>query len=214
MSVFPLFNACFIGCLLVGAFFWKMYLLMIFFLAVLVSSYIFVLDALKSFFHYEAAFWLFIFTEVIVFGMLIVRCLYFDHRKYINLSDSLEIPFLGCFLLLGSRITMTGFHHLLGWKYSWVLLVFTIILGLSFVGLQIFEFKEIFINIYDTRFHASRFCTVGTHFIHVLLGVFGMIIMLLSGIDRFGVYRCTVLTWYWHFVDYVWLFVYTFVYVC
>ncbi|VDK34620.1 unnamed protein product [Taenia asiatica] len=83
-----------------------------------------------------------------------------------------------------------------------------------FVVLQISEMEDISVNIFDTRFHARRFCTVGLHFSHVLLGVVGLSTILLIGRSKFGVYRCTVLTWYWHFVDYIWLLVYTIVYVC
>ena len=171
-------------------------------------------DTVDYTFHYESAFWLFILSEIIIFGTLITCCLYFDACNYVKLSNCLEIPFLGCFLLLGSSVTITRFHHLLMWKNSWMLLLFTILLGLMFVLLQILELNEIYVNIFDTRFHASRFCTVGLHFSHVFIGIVGLIFMFFIGVKRFGVYRCGILTWYWHFVDYVWLFVYTFVYVC
>ena len=163
---------------------------------------------------YESAFWLFIFREVIVFGTLLTCCLYFDSWHYIKLSRPLEIPFLGCFVLLGSSITITGFHHLFNWRYAWILLLMTVLLGTGFVIFQLLEMEEIFIKIFDTSFHARSLCTVGLHFSHVLLGVVGLITALVVGYLNVGYYRCTVLTWYWHFVDYVWLFVYTFVYVC
>lgn len=95
-----------------------------------------------------------------------------------------------------------------------MLLLFTVFLGLAFVALQIIELGEAAMNGNDGRFYISSFCTVGLHFIHVLLGVLGLITVLAAGVDAFGVYRCSVITWYWHFVDYIWLFVYTFVYVC
>lgn len=217
MSIFPLFKASFIGLVLVSLFCWKVSLLLFVCACLLISILIFLFERLYlsgKARHYESAFWLFIFSEVIVFGTLLTCCLYFDTWYYINLSSSLEIPFLGCFILLGSRITVTAFHHLFKWSNSWILLLFTVILGLSFVLLQLIEMEEILVKLYDTRFHASSFCTVGLHFSHVLLGVVGLGTVLCVGSYRFGYYRCTVLTWYWHFVDYVWLFVYTFVYVC
>lgn len=165
-------------------------------------------------FHYECAFWLFIFSEIMIFGSLFFCCLYYDSSGGVNLSDPLEIPFLGCFLLLGSSITITGFHHLLGWNYSWVLLFFTLILGVSFVTLQVYEIGECKINILSSSFYARSFCTVGAHSSHVLLGVIAMAIILYFGISNIGDYYCTVITWYWHFVDYIWLFVYMIVYVC
>ncbi|EUB58835.1 hypothetical protein EGR_06259 [Echinococcus granulosus] len=51
-------------------------------------------------------------------------------QKSSNLSTYLGIPFVGCFLLLGLRITMMGFHHLFGWKCCTLFLVVTIVLVL------------------------------------------------------------------------------------
>nr|YP_007890946.1 cytochrome c oxidase subunit III [Taenia ovis]BAN15606.1 cytochrome c oxidase subunit 3 [Taenia ovis] len=214
MSIVPVFNASFVGLLLVGLFLWKVWLFMIFLVCAILSIMIFVFDGLGKTFHYESAFWLFVFSEVMIFGSFLTCCLFFDSWSYENLSSSLEIPFVGCFVLLGSSITVTAFHHLLGWKYCDFFLFLTVILGLSFVALQISEMEDIGVNIFDTSFHASSFCTVGLHFSHVLLGVVGLSTILLVGSSSFGVYRCTVLTWYWHFVDYIWLLVYTIVYVC
>ena len=214
MSLFSVFNASFAGLLLVGLFIWKVSLLWIVLFCVFASIflYIFEISGLGS--HYVSRFWLFIFREVIVFGRLILCCLYFDYEYYVSLSSPLELPFLGCFFLLGSSLTVTGYHHLLGWKWSNLLLVFTVILGMCFVCLQMVEMEEIGMNIFDTTFHARRFCTIGLHFSHVLLGVIGLISVLVFGMESLGFHRCSIIVWYWHFVDYVWLFVYTFVYVC
>lgn len=215
MSIVPIFAARFVGCFLVGVFLWKLWLLIVFVLLMILFIIIYVHDSLLSKkFHYESAFWLFIFSEIMIFGRLFLCCLYYDSSGKVNLSDPLEIPFLGCFLLLGSSVTITGFHHLLGWAYSWILLLFTIILGMAFVVLQIYEIWECEINLLSTRFYAGCFCTVGTHSSHVLLGVIGMCIILWTGVFRTNDYYCTVITWYWHFVDYIWLFVYIIVYVC
>lgn len=215
MSVLPIFRASFVGLILVGLFTWNVWLLLIVLVCLMSAILIYLYDNIgASMLHYESAFWLFIFSEVAVFGTLLFCCLYFDSWAYMKLSRALELPFVGCFVLLGSSITVTGFHHLLGWDWSRILLFFTVVLGFSFVALQICEMEEIAMNIYDTSFHASRFCTVGLHFIHVVIGVVGLSVILLVGDALMGFYRCSVMTWYWHFVDYVWLFVYTFVYVC
>nr|BDI55381.1 cytochrome c oxidase subunit 3 [Cylindrotaenia japonica] len=214
MSILPIFNAFLGGILLLGLFSWNLWLLSVALICVAATIIFYLYDSMSVDLHYESAFWLFILSEVLVFGTLIFCCLYFDAWNYINLSSALELPFLGCFLLLGSSVTVTGFHHLLKWSHSWVLLLFTIMLGVAFIIMQICEMDEIIVCILDSSFHASSFCTVGLHFSHVILGVIGLVTMLAVGINTFGEYRCTILTWYWHFVDYVWLFVYTFVYIC
>nr|YP_007891006.1 cytochrome c oxidase subunit III [Versteria mustelae]BAN15690.1 cytochrome c oxidase subunit 3 [Versteria mustelae] len=215
MSIIPVFGASIVGLFLVGLFLWKMWLFLLFLFCVFLLIVFYLCDGFGGLgLHYESAFWLFIFSEAVIFGTLLFCCLFYDCWSYENLSSSLEIPFIGCFVLLGSSITVTAFHHLLGWKYCDFFLLLTVILGMSFVVLQVYEMDDISVNIVDTSFHASSFCTVGLHFSHVLLGVLGLTILLLVGSVKFGVYSCSVLTWYWHFVDYIWLLVYTVVYVC
>lgn len=217
MSIFPIFRAWLSGILLIGVFCWKPWLFVVFMLLVICSIFIYMYEVVNVSvhkFHYESAFWLFIFSEIIVFGTLFFCCLYYDSVGYVNLSSPLEIPLLGCFLLLGSRVTITGFHHLLNWEYSWVLLLLTIVLGIRFMFLQVYEIGVCEIKILDSSFHASRFCTIGAHARHVLLGVIAMCFLLWFGVKNSSEYYCTIVTWYWHFVDYVWLFVYLLVYVC
>nr|YP_009367926.1 cytochrome c oxidase subunit 3 [Senga ophiocephalina]ARK18837.1 cytochrome c oxidase subunit 3 [Senga ophiocephalina] len=214
MSFLPIFNATITGLLLISLFLWNVALLPVIIVFLVVSLLFFWFDLQNVSLHYESAFWLFILSEVMAFGSLLCCCFWFDTCNFISLSSPLEIPFLGCFFLLGSSITVTGFHHVLFWRFSYVLLSLTIILGGCFVCLQLYEMNEVFINLVDTSFHASSFCTVGLHFSHVLVGIVGLLTILLIGSHKAGWYRCTLVTWYWHFVDYVWLFVYTFVYVC
>nr|BAV82507.1 cytochrome c oxidase subunit III [Hymenolepis microstoma]BBB87185.1 cytochrome c oxidase subunit 3 [Hymenolepis microstoma] len=214
MSILPIFSASFAGFVLFGLFMWNMNVLLFVLLCVLVTIFLYTVEMNVFNFSHVSGFWLFLLSEVIIFGTLLFCCLYYDIGYYGNLSSPLELPFLGCFILLGSSIVATSYHHLIWWEWSWINLILTIILGSSFVLLQIFEFEEIMVSLYDTTFHASCFCTVGLHFSHVLLGVIGLITALIVGFDIFGYYRSSVIVWYWHFVDYVWLFVYTFVYVC
>nr|UFQ89067.1 cytochrome c oxidase subunit III [Rhodobothrium cf. paucitesticulare DJM-2021]UFQ89115.1 cytochrome c oxidase subunit III [Rhodobothrium cf. paucitesticulare DJM-2021] len=214
MSFLPIFNSSLAGLLLISLFLWNIWLLPFVVLLLISTIVFFWFDLMNNSLHYVSAFWLFIVSEVMAFGSILLCCFWFDTVSFVSLSSPLELPFLGCFILLGSSVTVTGFHHLMGWTWSWILLVLTILLGLSFVVLQLVEMNEITMNILDTSFHASSFCTVGLHFSHVLLGVVGLISILVIGIANSGEYRCTLVTWYWHFVDYIWLFVYTFVYVC
>nr|UFQ88623.1 cytochrome c oxidase subunit III [Anthocephalum sp. LRP 10375] len=214
MSFLPLFNSSMAGVLLISLFLWQVSFLPLVVLMGLLSIVFFWFELCLDNRHYVSAFWLFILSEIMAFGSLLFCCFYFDTCYYLNLSSPLEIPFLGCFVLLGSSITVTGFHHLMDWDYSWLLLLLTIILGVSFVVLQMSEMNEIDVNIFDTCFHASSFCTVGLHFSHVILGAVALIFILVAGIKNTGDYRCTLVTWYWHFVDYIWLFVYTIVYIC
>jgi len=202
------------GRLLLVLFLWHIILLPLILLLFLASFLIFWLELRDRSLHYESAFWLFILSEVMIFGSLFACCFWYDTCHFVKLSDPIEIPLVGSVLLLGSSITVTGFHHLYEYRYSSVLLALTIILGLGFVVLQMVEMDEVYINLFNSAFHATRFCTVGLHFSHVLIGALGLFLVLVLGPISVGYYRSTLITLYWHFVDYIWLLVYTFIYVC
>lgn len=214
MSIFSFFVACLRGLLLFSLFTWRVWLIIIALLLLLIFVVLYLYEINGSVCHHVSGFWLFIFSEIIIFGRLLFCCLYFDFKFYFRLSSSLELPFLGCFVLLGSSIIVTSYHHFLGWNYSFIFLMLTLVLGVLFIIIQIVEMNEIRVKLFDTVFHARRLCVVGLHFRHVLLGIVGLLFCLTYGLDNLGYYRCSIVVWYWHFVDYVWLLVYTFVYVC
>lgn len=88
------------------------------------------------------------------------------------ISDYGELPLLGSFLLIGSRITVTCYHHCIGTSYKRINLLLTLVLGLLFVVLQLFEFYDCGCDLLMDSFYCSCFCTVGLHFAHVVVGLF------------------------------------------
>ncbi|WP_204107554.1 cytochrome c oxidase subunit 3 [Streptococcus dysgalactiae] len=87
------------------------------------------------------------------------------------LSHFIELPFLGCFILTGSSITLTTYHHYLGSEFGRPFLLLTIILGWCFILLQVYEFYDCQCDITYCIYQSICFCTVGLHFTHVLGGV-------------------------------------------
>lgn len=95
----------------------------------------------------------------------------------------------------------------------------TFILGLSFLGLEIKEFAE-FIHeghtISSNAFFSAFFSLVGTHGIHIISGLLWMgitlIFVLKRGLTSHMVRKLTLLSLFWHFLDIVWIFIFTFVY--
>nr|YP_009745462.1 cytochrome c oxidase subunit III [Tetraonchus monenteron]QIH29908.1 cytochrome c oxidase subunit 3 [Tetraonchus monenteron] len=166
--------------------------------------------------HYLDSFWMFILSEILIFASLLVGCLWFSEDNQSSLSDFLEIPFLGCFLLIGSSLTVTFYHHsmLSDGVWSRFSLAYTILLGFGFILLQLVEFSECNVNLLYSVYHACCFCTVGLHFSHVLIGLILLSILFSLGCLFSGNYYTTLIIWYWHFVDYIWLFVYFVVYLC
>lgn len=95
-----------------------------------------------------------------------------------SLSDNMELPLLGCFLLLTSSLTATIYHHCFGLSYSSPFLVIRAFLGVCFVFLQLWEFFDCECDVLYCSYFGAAFCTVGLHFTHVFVGVLAMIVLL------------------------------------
>ncbi|MBI2783028.1 MAG: cytochrome c oxidase subunit 3 [Porticoccaceae bacterium] len=134
------------------------------------------------------------------------------------------LPLWNTILLLTSSWTVHIAHHAMkhGNRTRFnVFLAITVALGLAFVAVQYREYHEAYTTmgltlksgIYGTTF----FMLTGFHGFHVCLGAFMLSIQLLRGLkghfkpdDQFGFEASS---WYWHFVDVVWLGLFIFVYV-
>ena len=134
------------------------------------------------------------------------------------------LPLLNTILLVTSSFTVTFAHHgikegnrkkLINW------LVATIALGLIFLCVQAYEYYHAYVDLGLTLgsgiFGTTFFMLTGFHGAHVTLGTFMLIVMLFRALkghfnaeDHFG-FEAT--SWYWHFVDVVWLGLFIFVYV-
>lgn len=130
-----------------------------------------------------------------------------------------NIPLLNTIILLSSGLRITWSHYsiLNHNKFeSLISLYITIILGLYFSFLQFYEYNEAIFTISDSVYGSSFFLITGFHGLHVIIGTIFIsttIIRLIknqfSSLHHFGFEASS---WYWHFVDVVWLFVYIFIY--
>lgn len=130
-----------------------------------------------------------------------------------------NIPLLNTIVLLSSGISITWSHYrilnrnLSERKNS---LTITVILGIYFSFLQFIEYNEAPFTISDSIYGSTFFLITGFHGLHVIIGTIFIIVRLLRLINlqfssnhHFGF---EARSWYWHFVDVVWLFVYIFIY--
>lgn len=95
----------------------------------------------------------------------------------------------------------------------------TIVLGLSFLYLEMTEFSEFVRQGADWQrsgFLSSYFALVGTHGLHICVGLLWMLAALLRipfrGLLASDVSRIFRLAYFWHFLDVVWIFIFTVVY--
>lgn len=172
------------------------------------------------------AFWLFLGGETVLFGTLFAT--FIGYRNQIGDGPAadeliqLGLVAVATLLLLTSSMTSVlatqALHRKdLGKIYLWN--IATLVLGLGFLILEIYEFVHYVHegHTFSTSAFSSAFYTlVGFHGAHVLFGILWLVVLLL----QLRVKKLTVVTapklyvfgLYWHFVDVVWVFVFTVVY--
>lgn len=133
--------------------------------------------------------------------------------------NPINIPLLNTVLLLSSGVSITWSHHLLmknNIKLRKLCLLITIVLGAYFSILQLFEYIETEFSLADAIYGSSFFIATGFHGLHVLIGSTFLIITWtrINKIEFANNHTIGFETaaWYWHFVDVVWLFLFTAIY--
>jgi cytochrome c oxidase subunit 3 len=139
----------------------------------------------------------------------------------IHTFDAFRVPFLNTMILLLSGCTVTWAHHSLlegNRRMMIVALGITVLLGLSFTGLQAMEYSEAPFHFSGGGIYPSVFfLATGFHGFHVIVGTsFLLVCWFRARGGGFTVQRhfgFEAAAWYWHFVDVVWLFLFVFIYI-
>lgn len=171
-------------------------------------------------------FWLYIMSDCILFGTLFATFLVLNHGMLVGplLKNFIDLPYvlIETFLLLLSNFTfclaMLDCHKLkIHRTQFWLGLTFC--LGVSFVAMELFEFHHLaqLGFRWDITGQASSFFTlVGTHGLHVSVGLCWILLMMIQlpilKINSRTIKRMTYLGLFWNFLDIVWIFVFTIVY--
>lgn len=100
-----------------------------------------------------------------------------------------------------------------------VWLAITFLLGATFLGMELYEFNHLVhegLAWHANAFMSSFFTLVGTHGAHITVGLLWMGVMMYRlvkrGITPNDTRRLGLLSLFWHFLDIVWIFIFTFVY--
>ena len=128
-----------------------------------------------------------------------------------------QIPLLNTLVLLRSGVTVTLAHHqIINNNNFFLRIVATILLGIYFTFLQLWEYSHSGFSIYDSNFGRIFFLATGFHGGHVLIGTIFLFVNFLRINNYYSTfnnhYSTEIRIYYWHFVDVVWLFLYSFVY--
>ncbi|NNU89285.1 cytochrome c oxidase subunit III [Anoxybacillus sp. CHMUD] len=171
-------------------------------------------------------FWFFLGGETVLFASLFAT--------YLALKDSvaggpsakelfqMPIVFLATMLLLTSSLTSVyAMHHMrnFDFKKMQLWLGITVLLGAAFLALEIYEFTEYVHEgfTFSTSAFSSAFYTlVGTHGAHVAFGLLWIVTLMIRnakrGLNLYNAPKFYVASLYWHFIDVVWVFIFTVVY--
>ncbi|MBX9923972.1 MAG: cytochrome o ubiquinol oxidase subunit III [Rhabdochlamydiaceae bacterium] len=170
--------------------------------------------------------WIYIMSDCLLFATLFVTyaVLHQGTAGGATSKELFRLPFvlIETMLLLTSSFTsglamlkqnLGRKHHLLGWLFV------TFLLGASFVGMEIHEFRGLVQEGHswkESAFLSGFFTLVGTHGLHVTVGLIWMAVFMIQvwkmGMTPMVMRRLSCLRLFWHFLDVVWIFIFTFVY--
>jgi len=139
--------------------------------------------------------------------------------KLVKTFNPINVPLLNTIILIRSGVTVTWSHHAIInniKKESLISLIITCLLGLYFTTLQIIEYIQAEFNISDSTFGSTFFLATGFHGLHVILGttflITSMLRIIIINNSSNHIIGLEIAIWYWHFVDVVWLFLYSSIY--
>jgi len=171
-------------------------------------------------------FWIYLMSDCVLFASLFATFAVLVHGTAGGPSgkDIFELPFVlvETFCLLFSSITY-GFAMLgmskgnAGAVKGWLFVTF--LFGLGFIGMELYEFHHLIAEGFGpdrSGFLSAFFALVATHGLHVTCGLIWIITMIVQinrrGLTAVNQTRLMCLSLFWHFLDVVWICVFTVVY--
>lgn len=171
-------------------------------------------------------FWVYLMTDLVIFASLFA-CYLVLHGNTFNGPTAKELfhfpsVLAETLILLTSSFTCSlGMfavnRKLKNFAIFWFFCTF--LLGLSFLYIELSEFAEFVqkgASWQRSAFWSSFFALVGTHGFHIFIGLLWMIVMMfrivLRPLNGHSISRIFRMALFWHFLDFVWIFIFTVVY--
>ncbi|MGL6013827.1 MAG: cytochrome o ubiquinol oxidase subunit III [Shewanella oncorhynchi] len=171
-------------------------------------------------------FWIYLMTDCILFASVFATyaVLYMNTDGGVSGKDIFELDFvlIETAALLVSSITygmalIFAKRHNKAATFVWLAITFA--LGCVFIGMEVYEFHHLIEHgngPQRSAFLSSFFTLVGMHGLHVTAGLIWMAIMMIevakTGLGHRSITRLSCLSLFWHFLDIVWICVFTVVY--
>ncbi|ASI91258.1 cytochrome o ubiquinol oxidase subunit III [Vibrio mediterranei] len=171
-------------------------------------------------------FWIYLMSDCVLFATLFATYAVLASNPMTGslARELFELPFVfvETMLLLLSSITF-GFGMIAMKRQDitnlklWMKVTF--LLGLGFIGMEVYEFHHLIVEGYGPQtnaFLSAFFTLVGTHGLHVTFGLIWMAVcyhqLSKKGLNSNMTMRFSCLSLFWHFLDIVWICVFTIVY--
>ena len=174
----------------------------------------------------KLAMWLFLASDCLLFGALITAYVLYRGASQTGPypSDVFDIAYtsVSSFVLLASSLTMVlalnaAQSRDMGRMRLWLLA--TAMLGLTFVGGQVYEFTSFYregLSLSTNLFGTTFFVLTGFHGTHVAVGILMLLSLVgMSAAEKLPedpAFPVEMVGLYWHFVDVVWIVIFTVVY--
>jgi cytochrome o ubiquinol oxidase subunit 3 len=171
-------------------------------------------------------FWMYLMTDSLLFATLFCTYAVLHNETFDGPSArdlfSLTTAFIETMILLISSVTcglgiLSAIRNNKNQVIGWLALSF--LLGACFVAMELHEFTELYQagnGWTRSAFLSAFFTLVSTHGIHVSFGLLWIAVMIvqvsLLGITANTFRRLVVFSLFWHFLDLVWIFIFSFVY--
>ncbi len=171
-------------------------------------------------------FWVYIMTDCVLFASLFATYAVLHNNTFDGPSAhqlfSMPYALSETLILLTSSFTCglgvlatrrRQKRQVLGW------FIVTFLLGMAFLALELTEFRHLVLEGDSWRrsgFLSAFFTLVSTHGLHIASGLIWTVVLLVQvarrGLKRSVVRRLTMFSLFWHFLDVVWIFIFTVVY--
>jgi cytochrome o ubiquinol oxidase subunit 3 len=171
-------------------------------------------------------FWVYLMTDCVLFASLFAAYAVLHHSTFGGPSgrELFSLPFVLTETIILLTSSFTCGLAIVGAQLQRRNLIFiglgiTFMLGLAFLGMELSEFSHLVREGHSWRasgFLSAFFTLVGTHGLHITVGLLWIIVSIIQfarrGITTQTARRLTLLSMFWHFLDIIWIFIFTLVY--
>lgn len=183
--------------------------------------------------HHEAArdktifgFWVYLMTDLLMFAALFATYAVLRNNTFGGPSGkdifNLSAALIETLFLLTSSFTC-GLAMIAIQEHNkqktLAFLGITFLLGICFLGMEFTEFSSLFADgnsFQRSAFLSAFFTLVGTHGLHITVGLFWLTTLVIKilrrGLTESTIQKLTLFSLFWHFLDIVWIFIFTVVY--